>query len=209
MKAICSSETSVALNGLYCVIFQKTELFISTTVRTSDQTRAKLKSWSPYTHNLPCTCDWLQTVCYGYMCRICSTALWACPHRSINCGTTQTGMVSVTPRPLCPLGKSLRCILDKPHRTACKRKSPGIECRFSGHRPRSLVTMLIVVTRFQNIQCACHMYRVWYASRSVELTTHLHLLPRLRIVELYLHSPIFFMAWCFAILLTLVRSRLC
>jgi hypothetical protein len=31
---------------------------------------------------------------------------------------------------------------------------------------------------------------------SQKLTIHLHLVPRSRIVELYLHSPTFFMAWC-------------
>jgi hypothetical protein len=30
----------------------------------------------------------------------------------------------------------------------------------------------------------------------VNLTTHLHLVPRSRMVELYLHSPYLFMAWC-------------
>jgi hypothetical protein len=33
--------------------------------------------------------------------------------------------------------------------------------------------------------------------RDVKLTTHLHLVPRLRMVELYLHPPYIFMAWCF------------
>jgi hypothetical protein len=35
MEATCSSKTSITFNGLYGVIFQKTELFI-TTVTTSN-----------------------------------------------------------------------------------------------------------------------------------------------------------------------------
>jgi hypothetical protein len=38
MDAICSSETSVDLNGLHGVISQKMTLFITTAVRTSNLT---------------------------------------------------------------------------------------------------------------------------------------------------------------------------
>jgi hypothetical protein len=39
MEVICSSETSVAFNGLRSVISQKIILFITTAVRTSDPVR--------------------------------------------------------------------------------------------------------------------------------------------------------------------------
>jgi hypothetical protein len=32
----------------------------------------------------------------------------------------------------------------------------------------------------------------------MKLTTHLHLVQRVKCVELYLHSPYVFMAWCLA-----------
>jgi hypothetical protein len=40
------------------------------------------------------------------------------------------------------------------------------------------------------------MFPQEYSSRSVKLTTHIHLLSRLRMVELYLHSPYTFMVRC-------------
>jgi hypothetical protein len=33
-------------------------------------------------------------------------------------------------------------------------------------------------------------------NRGVKLTIHLHLVPRLRILEIHFHSPYIFMAWC-------------
>jgi hypothetical protein len=42
------------------------------------------------------------------------------------------------------------------------------------------------------VQWVPWVVRPGYTSRSMKLTIHLHLLPRLRMVELYLHSPIRF-----------------
>jgi hypothetical protein len=63
---------------------------------------------------------------------------------------------------------------------------------------------------FSSAQCPDRLWGlpsllcIWYQGfflrewrgKGVSLTTHLHLVPRLRIVELYLHSPYVFMAWC-------------
>jgi hypothetical protein len=55
--------------------------------------------------------------------------------------------------------------------------------------------ILIPPTGFGAHPASSHMFPRGISGRTVKLTTHVHLMMRSRMMELYIHSPIF-MAWC-------------